>query len=141
MPATETTSLISLTCLTSSSSPKQSKTGSRHPKTGKSKSGNSNSNSNCSSSAENMSARDRLTAGLNTAAVDDENNWEDDDSGSASGSASGGGAPRMSRHHQQDGRLDNRQQERQVMHGLVDSTNISFGLISTLFIVFSHLFP
>ena len=136
MPATETTSLISLTCLTSSSSPKQSKTGSRHPKTGKSKSGNSNSNS----SAENMSARDRLTAGLNTAAVDDENNWEDDDSGSASGSASGGGgAPRMSRHHQQDGRLDNRQQGRQVMHGLRDNTNISLGLISTLFIVFSHL--
>ena len=53
-----------------------------------------------------MSAKDRLTAGLNTAAVDDENNWEDDDSGSASGSGSGGAA----RNPHQGGRLDNRQQ-------------------------------
>ena len=56
-----------------------------------------------------MSAKDRLTAGLNTAAVDDENNWEDDDSGSsASGSGSGGNAARNPLH--QGGRLDNRQQ-------------------------------
>ena len=97
-PTTEATSLTNLTCLTSASpSPKQSKCGKQKafPESAK-----SNSNSNCSSSAENLSAKERLTAGLNTSAVDDENNWEDDESGSGCGAA---------RNRQGSRLLDNRQ--------------------------------